>query len=193
MAASRPPKAKNRYWLVIFSSLSVVILIVMAIVVYLFYAVRVSTTAATPLAATPTPGEPGLSLPTPADDQLSSGPPAPQLIKFVPEEPIQGFSSCAQYGVKGMASTGNGERLQGVQIVVWEERAGLLALTTTDSEGNYLIEIVDKPGPHRLWVQVYQDDLPISEAVLVETQLDCQVGFQVYQINWQQLLPGPSD
>jgi hypothetical protein len=187
MAVSRPSRAKNRYWLVIFGFLSVVILIVMAIIAYLFYTLRVSPTTDTPLTATATPIDSGLRLPTPADDGVTAGPPAPQQIKFIPEEPIQGFSNCSGYGLKGAAMTGNGERLQGVQIVVWEERVGLLGLNTTDEEGNYLIEIADEPAPHRLWVQVYENDLPVSEPVLVETQIDCQLGFQVYQINWQRV------
>ena len=95
--------------------------------------------------------------------------------------------SCERYGFWGKVLASNGIQLQGVQIVVWEGQAGLLALSTTDAEGNYLIEIEAEPAQRKLWVQVFENDLPVSQPVVVETQIDCQNGFQVYQIDWRKV------
>ena len=103
------------------------------------------------------------------------------------EEPIKGFSDCNKYGFWGRVSAGNGSRLQGVQIVVWESQAGLLALSNTDVEGNYLIEIEGEPVQRKLWAQVFESDLPLSEPILVETQSDCQNGFQMFQLDWRKI------
>jgi len=73
--------------------------------------------------------------------------------------------------------------------VVWEKQAGLLALGTTDTEGNYLIEIEGDPAQRKLWVQIYENDLPVSQPVFVETHIDCQTGFQFYQIDWHKIEP----
>ena len=32
-----------------------------------------------------------------------------------------------------------------------------------------------------------ENDLPVSQPVVVETQIDCQNGFQVYQIDWHKI------
>jgi hypothetical protein len=69
--------------------------------------------------------------------------------------------------------------------VVWEDRVGLLGLDNTDAEGYYVIEAAAEPGLHKMWVQVYENDVPVSQAVVVETQIDCQIGFQVYEVNWR--------
>ena len=114
-------------------------------------------------------------------------PPPPQEVIFAAKDPMQGFSNCTHYGFKGVVTAGNGKRLQGVQIVVWEDKAGLLALSNTDATGNYLIDIEAKSAQRKLWIQVFEDDLPVSQPVFVETQIDCQTGFQFYQIDWQQV------
>jgi hypothetical protein len=155
----------------------------MAILAYLFFRLRVSTIPAT-LTVTVT-REPAFTLPTSSGPTITPGPLLPQEIKFSPVEPIQGFSSCNSYGVKGVVTARNGNRLQGVQIVVWQDQTGLLALNVTDAEGNYSIEIAGEPTLRQLWIQVYENDLPVSEPVLIETQIDCQIGFQIYQLDWQ--------
>jgi hypothetical protein len=156
----------------------------MAILAYLFFTLRLSTRTEN-LAVTVTPKDPVLTLPTASGPTITPGPLPPQEIKFVPVEPIKGFSSCSSYGVKGTTTNRNGDPLQGVQIVVWEDQAGLLALRLTDPGGAYLIEMIAEPAPRRLWVQIYENDLSVSEPVFVETQIDCQHGFQIYQIDWQ--------
>jgi hypothetical protein len=184
MAASTPRSTKNRPWLIFFGFLSIAICIVMAILAYLFFTLRVSTTTGT-VQITATPRPPVLTLPTASSATITPGPLPPQEIKFVPVEPITGFSSCHNYGVKGSVTASNGKALQGVQIVVWEDQTGLLGLKITDTEGNYSVEVTDEPALRQLWVQVYENDLPVSESVLVETQIDCQLGFQIYQLDWQ--------
>ena len=128
-----------------------------------------------------------LSLPTAAPPPITPGPPAPQQVKFAPAEPAKGFPNCDSYGFKGVVSDRNGKRLQGVQIVAWEDKVGLLNLTNTDAGGSYLIEIEAEPGLRKVWVQVFENDIPVSEAVAVETQINCQTGFQIYQVNWQEI------
>jgi hypothetical protein len=184
MAASTPRSAKNRPWLIFFGLLSIAICIIMAILAYLFFTLRVSTTTGT-RQVTATSRTPVLTLPTASSATITPGPLSPQEIKFVPVEPIKGFSNCQSYGVKGTITAGNGDVLEGVQIVVWEGQSSLLGLQITDEEGKYSVEVTDEPAPRQLWVQVYENDLPVSEAVLVETQIDCQLGFQIYQLDWQ--------
>jgi len=113
------------------------------------------------------------------------GPPAPGKIVYIAEEPVKGYSDCTAFGFKGMVTAGNGSGLQSVQIVVWDAKGELLALNNTDAEGNYSIEIQEPPARRKLWVQVYQDDAPVSRPVFLETQNDCENGFQVYRINWR--------
>lgn len=134
--------------------------------------------------ASPTPRSPVLQLPTVPLPTVRSGPRSPLKIKFVAEEPIEGFSNCRVYGFKGVITTDNEKE---AQVVVWDDQAGgLLAMDSTDADGNYSIEIKAKPDQRDLWVQVYQNDVPVSEPLLVKTQVDCQNGFQVFQINWRE-------
>jgi hypothetical protein len=186
MAAPTPPRSKHRYWLVFFGLLSIALFIVMATLAYLFFTLGLSDTRdVAPTIAATTPTGSRLSLPTASNPTVTSGLPVPKKIDFVAQEPIKGFSNCQEFGVMGTVTTGNGKRLQGVQIVVWEDKAGLLGLDSSDAEGRYGIAITAAtPTLHKLWVQVYENDLPVSEAVLVETQIDCQIGFQVYEIDW---------
>ncbi len=86
-----------------------------------------------------------------------------------------------------MISDSNGDGQDGIQIVVWQENAGLLALSDTDEAGGYSIVIDEQPARRKLWVQVFQDDLPVSQPVFLETQTDCQNGYQIYQVDWKQV------
>ena len=189
MAAPAPPKSKHRYWLVFFGLLSIALFIVMAILAYLFFTLPLPDTKdGAPAVVATTPNSSELSLPTASNPTVTTGLPVPKKIEFVAQEPIKGFSNCEEFGVRGTVTTGNGASLQGVQIVVWEDKVGLLGLANSDAEGRYAIDIrAATPTLHKLWVQVYENDLPVSEAVLVETQINCQIGFQVFEIDWQRV------
>ncbi len=128
---------------------------------------------------------PTLSLPTVPLPTTTPGPPVSGEVVFIAEKPIKGFSNCTKYGFKGVVKASNGDRLAGIQITVWEEGVGLLAVDTTDANGVYIIEIEDQPVQRKFWVQVYQADVPASEPLAVETQADCRQGYQIYQINWR--------
>jgi hypothetical protein len=108
-------------------------------------------------------------------------------VTFAAEEPIQGFSDCNRFGFHGAVTGRNGEGKPGVQIVVWMERAELLAMSSTDEAGHYAIVIDEQPSARKLWVQVFENDLPVSSSVVLETQIDCQVGYQIFQIDWRQV------
>jgi len=190
MAASSPPPLKSRYLPVAVGLLGGLVVLVLGTLACLLLTLR------TPPAAAPATRRPVATatsllfdLPTAAPPTATPGPPLPQKISFKAKEPIKGFSDCQKFGFKGSVTGGNGKRLQGVQIVVWDDQNGLLALKNSDAEGNYLITLADEPARHRLWVQVYENDLPVSRPVFVETNIDCQNGFQIYQIDWQKLDP----
>jgi hypothetical protein len=186
MAAPIPPMSKSRFWLVTLGLLSVSVIVVMAVLGYLLLTLKVPAGGNGTPTATATSSL-RLNLPTAPPPTATPGPPPPQSVSFAAEEPIKGFSNCEAYGFKGVVTTGDGDRLPDVQIVVWEDQAGLLALNSTDMNGSYLIEVEDKPAQRKLWVQVYENDLPVSKPVLVETQIDCRNGFQFYQINWREV------
>lgn len=163
------------------------VLVLGSIICYLFtLRVPAARRATATLAPSPRPAFP---LPTAPLPTHTPGPPAPQTLLFTAQEPITGFSSCATYGFKGRVTAGNGSGLQGVQIVVWQNKQELLALDTTNAEGNYSIEIKDPPALRKLWIQIYQNDEPVSLPVFVETQIDCQNGFQLFQVDWQEATP----
>jgi len=82
---------------------------------------------------------------------------------------------------------GNKDPLAGVQVVVWDDMSGLVALDTTGPDGAYRLAIKGKAAVRNLWVQIYENDLPVSEPVFMQTQIDCEHGFQMYQVNWRQL------
>jgi hypothetical protein len=159
------------------------VVIILIVLIYLVYTLP----AAVPDGDVAVSTRPVLTLPTAASPTTTPGPPPPQTLKFVPVEPIQGFSNCQNYGFKGVVSDRNGTRLQGVQIVAWEDKVGLLDLSNTDAGGSYFIEVPAQPGLHKIWVQVFENDVPVSEAVEVDTQINCQTGFQIYQVDWQEV------
>ncbi len=177
------PTTKSTYWLIFLGLLSVAVAAVMAVLIYLLL------TLPTPAADTPitaTPSRSALSLPTvPLPTATPGPPPSVEDAVFAAQKPIKGLADCDTSGFKGVVSASNGDRLEGVQITVWEEGVGLLAVDTTDAGGTYRIELKDKPSQRKFWVQVYQNDVPASEPLSVETQADCRKGFQIYQINWR--------
>jgi hypothetical protein len=174
---------KNRYWLIILSFLSVAVVGVIALLIYLLLTLPTPTR---PIQAIASPNRPALSLPTAPLPTATPGPPSSGQALFMAEKPIKGFSDCQNYGFKGIVTASNGNRLAGVQVIIWQEGVGLLTVGTTDEGGSYYLEIKDKPAQRKLWVQVYQNDVPVSEPMSVETQADCRTGYQIYQINWRE-------
>ena len=171
--------SKSRYWLAALGLLSVAVVVVMAILAYLLF-----TFPAPANNPSPTVPRPALTLPTAPLPTATSGPRLPVEILFVPEEPVQGYANCEIYGFKGTVSGDRNVALAGLQVVVWSKKAGLVALDTIKADGSYLIEVQAEPAERQLWVQVYQNDVPVSEPLFLKTHIDCQNGFQIYQINW---------
>lgn len=183
MASPIPPSGTNRYWIVVLVLLSVAVGIVMAIL-----AGMVLTLPAPPesVEAAPTGHGAELSLPTAPLPTITSGPPLPLEAIFVAQTPIKGYSNCEVYGFYGAVRAADGNYLKGIQVVVWEEKTGLLSLDTTDTGGNYRIQLTGESASHKFWVQIFQDDYPVSEPLPVEFHRDCQNGFQIYQVDWQE-------
>ncbi len=174
--------SKSRYWSVTLGLLTMAVVCVIFILAYLL--VTLPVPAEQP---SPTPRRPVLNLPTAPLPTTQFGPPLPLDVKFIAEEPIKGFSNCSAYGFRGVVKADEGADLAGLQIVVWEDQAGgLLAMGSTHTDGAYSIEIKEKPSQRSLWVQLYRNDVPVSEPLLMKTHLDCQNGFQIYQINWRE-------
>jgi hypothetical protein len=174
-------KSKRRYWLVVLGLLSAAVACVATVLAYLLL-----TLPAPAENISPTPRRIVVDLPTAPPDPANSGPRRPLEVKFIPEEPIKGFSSCRSFGFKGKVTARPDQPK--IQVVVWgEESGGLLALDTTNTLGTYSVEIASKPAQRNLWVQLYQNDIPVSEPVPVKTQIDCQTGYQIFQINWHEL------
>jgi hypothetical protein len=184
-----PLKSKSRYWLAALGLLSVVVACVTAVLAYLLLTLPVPSDN-----VSPTPRRIVVDLPTAPLSSTASGPRRPLELKFIPDEPIKGFSSCNSFGFKGKTTTSLGDPLAQAQVVVWaEESGGLLALDTTGTDGTYSIEIQSKPAQRNLWVQLYQNDIPVSDPVQVKTHIDCQNGYQIYQINWHELPVGDGE
>lgn len=179
MSSSAPNPKKTRYLPVVVGSVGVFIVVVLSTVICLLFVFRVPSAPNRRLTAT---------APAPTVESISTSPPSPpdsEQILFSADEPIKGFSNCQKYGFRGRIRASNESQLNGVQIVVWAENAGLLALENIDPSGNYAIEMSGQPDQRKLWVQVYANDAPASRPVLVEIQYDCQSGFQLYQIDWR--------
>ncbi len=183
MSASGKPKLKTKQ-LVLLGALGAGVVLVLAVLAYLLLGLRSPAITDASLSARPT-----LSLPTAAVASATPGPPAPQKIAFVARKPINGFSSCTHFGFRGQVLAGNGKRARNVQIVVWSKDEGLLALADVDGQGQYSLRLPGRPAVRHLWAQVFQNDVPVSEAVAVDTHLNCETGFQIYQIDWQPAQP----
>jgi hypothetical protein len=177
----------NKKQVVLLVALGVVVLLVLAVLGYLLAGTLGSATTA-PAGESPS-AKTQFSLPTAAASTATPGPPAPAQIVFVPQTPLKGFSSCTHFGFKGIILAGNGQRLQNVQVVVWSKEDGLLSLGDVDAEGSYSVRIAGRPTPRKLWVQVFRDDEPVSEPVAVDTHINCQTGFQIYQVDWRYATP----
>jgi len=183
MSSSTPNSKKNGYLPVVVGSVGVFIVIVLSTIICLLFVFRLPTAPnRRPIATVPAPSI------NPTVESVSTSSPSPpdsERILFSADEPIKGFSDCQKYGFRGRIRTSNETQLNGVQIVVWAENAGLLALENIDPSGNYAIEMDGEPDQRKLWVQVYANDAPASRPVLVEIQYDCQSGFQLYQVDWR--------
>jgi hypothetical protein len=181
-----PLKSNRRYWLAALGLLSVAVACVAAVLAYLLLTLPVPADDD----FSPTPRRIAVELPTAPLPAATSGLRRPLEIKFIPEEPIKGFSSCHSFGFKGKVTTSQDQPLAKVQVVVWsEESGGLLALDTSSKDGSYSIAIQAEPAQRDLWVQLYQNDSPLSEPVQVKTHIDCRTGYQIFQINWHELPP----
>ena len=124
------------------------------------------------------------NLPTAAAPAPTEGPPKPERVRYTAVEPITGYSNCQGIGLRGAVQAGNETGIQNVQIVVWDDNAGLLALASIEARGTYRLDLPGPPAPQRLWVQLFEDDQPVSQPVVVQTQIDCERGLQVFEIDW---------
>ena len=181
MSSFTPRTSKSKTWLAIFGVVSVFLLIFM---LSLAYALIFQPTRTSQIPATAT-RLPALSLPTALLPTNTPGPPLPQQVIFTVVEPIEGFSSCDSYGFRGFVMNGNNEPVPSVQVVVWDNQSGLVALNETTDDGFYSIELQELPAHQRLWVQLIENDLPVSQPLLVEPNVDCQTGYQIYEIDWR--------
>lgn len=181
MSSPNPRIIKRGCSAVTLSLLSIAVIIVLTIFFgLLFDLFGRSHAAPTPVAA--------LTLPPAVVATATVGPPLPDDIYFTPQQPIKGFSNCETYGFRGVIQE-NDTSQETIQIVVWDESAALVALETADNQGSYTLEFSDEPLSRDLWLQVYQNDLPVSEPLPLKIHVDCQNGFQVYEINWQAISP----
>src|SRR5512145_790161 len=118
------PTAKSTYWLIFLGLLSVAVIAVMAALAYLLLTIPTSTAGQ----ITPTATRPALSLPTaPLPTATMGPPPSVEDAVFAAQKPIKGLADCDASGFKGIVSASNGDRLEGIQVIVWEEGVGLVA------------------------------------------------------------------
>lgn len=181
MTSPNPRKLKSGCWVVTLSFLTIAVMSVMVILITLLFDLSIPVNS---VVAAPT-RNPGLNLPTAILPTATIGPPIPLKARFTPEEPITGFSNCNAYGFRGRVKSGSEPYPEAVQIVIWEEGSKLLALKTIDAVGEYDLQFAGKPNLRKLWLQLYQDDVPVSAPLPFVIQADCQVGFQIYQVDWQ--------
>ncbi|MEM7348759.1 MAG: hypothetical protein AAF485_31395 [Chloroflexota bacterium] len=181
-------------WILFLSILSVLVIVVLAIFAGMVLTLTDTSLGAATISVADSSGSdqlatstPQFELPTAMVPTATVGPVIPESPRFVAQTPIQGYSDCDIYGFYGQVVGTQGEFLTDVQVVIWEESAVLLALDSTDDKGRYQIKITDQRQARNLWVQLYQDDVPVSDPLSLETQADCQSGFQIYQIDWQAL------
>jgi hypothetical protein len=127
------------------------------------------------------------NLPTASIPDPTAGPPEPDRISYNALEPITGYSNCQGTGLKGAIQTGNGTDIQDVQVVVWDDDAGLFDMASIGTNGRYRLDLPGPVMPRRLWVQLFEDDQPVSRPVPVQTQLDCEQGLQVFEIDWEKV------
>lgn len=163
------------------SLLSIAVVLVMTTLVTLLFDLSIPVNS---VVAAPTRNH-ILNLPTAALPPVTIEPPTPLEVRFVPEEPVTGFSNCNAFGFLGSVKSGDKPYSEAVQIVIWEEGSKLMALENTDAAGQYDLLFAGMPGLRKLWVQLYQDDVPVSAPLALVIQEDCQNGFQTYQVDWQ--------
>ena len=186
MATSTPPSSRSPIWLVILGLVSLFIVGVMVtIVCYLLVVGRTVTQPNPNPTATKIDSLTELNLPTAIPPTATVGPPAPLKLIYAAQDPIVGFSSCTSYGFKGNVAVDDKQEVKDIEVIIWEDQAELFGLDTLDEAGNYAFEVSDSPTQRRFWVQVFENDVPVSEAVSVEIQPDCQEGFQIYQVDWR--------
>lgn len=186
MATPPARTRKNSNLPVIIGLMGVFVVIVLSTIICILF-LRLRTTGPNTKQPDTAATQSSVTLPTTSVSTATPGPPLPKKIAYTAQEPIKGYPDCNAFGFYGLVTDSNGNGLQNVQIVVWEAESGLLALNSTDAAGNYSIEIEKPPAHYKLWVQVFEDDVPVSQPVFLETQIDCTNGFQIYQLNWQEI------
>ncbi len=164
-------------WAVLLSLLSIAVLIVLTI----FFGLLLDLFQQHRTAPSPSQVA-ALTLPTANPPTATLGPPLPDDVRFIPETPVKGFSNCEAYGFRGLIKAD--VAYESVQVVVWQDGSTLLKLDSVDPTGHYHLEFTGQPAQRKVWIQVYQDDLPVSKPFPLEIQIDCQRGFQVYEIDW---------
>lgn len=177
---TRPPHLKITH-LAVLAALAVIVAAILALLGYLLFTLPPSRVQKTGTRYAT------FNLPTAAAPEPTAGPPEPEQIRYTALEPITGYSNCRSIGLKGAVQAGNGTGTQNVQVVVWDDNAGLLDLASIESGGRYRLDLPGTPTPQRLWVQLFEDDQPVSQPVIVQTQLDCEQGLQVFEIDWEKV------
>jgi hypothetical protein len=173
-------RLKKFQWLIVIGLLSVAVGCVTAVLLFLLLTFPASTP---PRPTTASPNQPALP---PTTDEPAAATPVP-VVQFEAQQPITGYAHCENYGVYGTISTRQGQPLSLMQVTVWQHPdGGLLAIDSTDAAGQYRIELPGKPAESNVRVQLYRRDRPVSEPLLIKIYFDCQNGYQIYQVNWQQ-------
>ncbi len=175
----------NGCWLSIIVFLSTIVSLTVFGLIYLLIVIPRSPLSAEVI-ATP-PGQ-VLTLPTarPTSEVMTSDvPPTPTSRLFKAQNPVRGFSECERYGFQGVVRSVTGSGLANVHVVVWAEDMRVLRAERTDVSGVYEAHLLGQAEVSQVWIQLYQNDLPVSEAINFDIQEDCQTGYQLYQIDWQ--------
>lgn len=173
----------NGCWFVILIGLGMGVGAILLMLVYLLITLPIATSSN--LAPTPIT----LSLPTAPVATTTFNPPVPHETPFVAKEPIRGFNNCETYGFRGIVWTADNESFPGIQVVVWDDQERLSAIETTDVSGIYEIEMTTQPTTPQFWLQLYQGDRPVSEAIPLDITANCETGYQIYQVDWQATQP----
>ncbi|RME74306.1 MAG: hypothetical protein D6784_10225 [Chloroflexi bacterium] len=178
-------QTKNLFWLGVILLLSIAVLCIVAVMVFFLWN---TAPAGTPETTPSSPPAVEWATATPSSGSPEGGPPSRQ---FIAQEPIQGYADCTRFGVRGLVQTANGQPAAGVEVMVSARQTGeQVGQSRTGPDGRYDIELEGQPRDHDLLVQLFVDHRPASEPVLAKIFVDCQNGFQIYQINWKETVPG---
>lgn len=174
----------NGCWLSILVFLGTTVSLTVFVLIYLL-SVLPKPSLSAEVVSTP-PGQ-ILALPTAPPSSQERRPPLPSTVKFTAKNPIRGFSDCETYGFRGIISPLTADPLPDVQVVVWTDQLLMVGLEQADVSGIYEINLADPPPTPVIWIQLYQNDLPVSQPISLEIETDCLAGYQLYQIDWQEI------